>query len=337
MAGGALQETRVLGQWLLCGLGGALACTALTLLLMGRDCPSLTWEWAVQGAMLGLLGGGGVLAGRLLAARARSGLGAGGLILAALGVCAVLTAALVLLVAVAGGLLLPYGRAWAQLSPSPSAYLAAEDLAGLGLFGGTCVGLLWWGWPSRLRRVAARKTGIVVAIVVLAGYLAWPQWSPFWAPTARNARAGSCECNLRQLGLGLEAYAADNDGPLPPCPTANDLAGIGYARLAEMQARDGRLGNAKGVLGGGAIWPYAGNAGLFLCPDDPWNLNWQGRPILDRFPEPGIGYEWNAKWAGQRLSDVPAEAWLLRDRGPWHPGGRNVLSADGRVRREGRP
>ena len=133
---------------------------------------------------------------------------------------------------------------------------------------------------------------------------------------------------MRYLGTALIMYTEDW-GALPQCTHANELVGVDYQKLEEYRQMPRRDRPAKPPLRGGAIWPYLKNQGIFFCPSDPWNLDWRGRLIFDRFPEPGISCTWNAAVAGKKLEDLPPDTWLLRDRQPWHFGGWNVVQADG--------
>ncbi|HUS79757.1 MAG TPA: DUF1559 domain-containing protein, partial [Armatimonadota bacterium] len=176
---------------------------------------------------------------------------------------------------------------------------------------------------------AARQCAVLTACVLAVAWLGWWPVSPLWSVGRADARAQSCRANLKSLCLGLQMYAEDYDGRLPMCSTSNDLVGVDYERLAYDLAQP--CPNAKAVLGGGAIFPYVKNTGVFFCPSDPWNLDWRGRPIADRYPEPGISYTWNAAVAGQLIADLPDDTWVLRDREPWHRGGRNVGYVNGRA------
>ncbi|MBV9215995.1 MAG: DUF1559 domain-containing protein [Acidobacteria bacterium] len=81
---------------------------------------------------------------------------------------------------------------------------------------------------------------LLVVIILLAGLVDWG------APLGARERARKIQClnNLRQIGLGLEAYAADHDGRYPAVPS--DLV-QNYLFVSN----------------------YVGNAGsIFKCPSD---------------------------------------------------------------------
>jgi prepilin-type processing-associated H-X9-DG protein len=52
---------------------------------------------------------------------------------------------------------------------------------------------------------------VVVAIISLLAAILFP----VFAPARENARRSSCLSNIRQIGLGLDQYASDNDERLP--------------------------------------------------------------------------------------------------------------------------
>ncbi len=179
-------------------------------------------------------------------------------------------------------------------------------------------------WPSDLQ---ARRGFAAGAVAILAGVMVlWFPTSPVFHRAVDHARQISCQSDLRMLGNALRMYAMDNDDRLPLCKVANDLPGVDYTRQAQARARGW---GAKGMLGGGAIWPYMNNGGIFFCPSDEWNRDCFGRAIADRFPVPGIGYTWNASAAGKAVAALPLDTWLFHDREPWHFHGWNVAFPDG--------
>jgi hypothetical protein len=204
----------------------------------------------------------------------------------------------------------------------------------LAALGGMVAAALQWGWPGRRRSAAGWRTAAAALAALGAVYLLWPEWSPLFAPTREFARGSACESQLKGLGRALQMYAESWDGRLPLCKTANGLAGVRHDLLDNIRAHGSPRGSPPRpwrVLGGGPLQDSLRNATMYFCPSDPANCDWRGHLIIDRFPEPGISYAWNAKWAGKRLQQVPADEWLLRDRGPWHNGGWYVVRGDGRV------
>jgi hypothetical protein len=211
-------------------------------------------------------------------------------------------------------------------------YVRPYTMAALAAVGGAIGGAVLWGWPRESRRAAARNAAVGVLLALATAYVVWPEWSPFAKGARDMARNASCQANLKSLGLSLRMYAEAWDGRLPPCKTANDLVGVDYDKLRAMLAQRPPVGPPWAALGGGPLHEVLRNAQMFGCPSDPANFDWRGRPVLDRYPEPGVSYAWNAKWAGKRITSVPDGEWLLRDREPWHHGGWNVVFRDARVK-----
>jgi len=107
----------------------------------------------------------------------------------------------------------------------------------------------------------------------------------------KQASAKQCQLHLRRLGVELALYAGEHEGAFPE--SLEELRDVLLAREPE------------GNLPGDGRW--------FRCP---------GRPL-----SADIGYEYVA---GATL-DSPAKRIICYDRKGNHPGGRNVLFADGQV------
>ncbi|MBM3472284.1 MAG: DUF1559 domain-containing protein [Armatimonadetes bacterium] len=322
----------VFGQWLLCGAAGALLCLVVALLCVGVGFPALVLALGVWGLQWGLIGGaamGGVLR---LFGRLSRGVAPNGSLLIAIVICGICA-----FVALASGVVRsPWhvrpGVPVLPLGPVPYRWILLPiPLAMLGGLGGTLAASVLWRWPPQRRRPAAWRAGAAALLSTAVVYLASPEGSPLFAKTRAFGRRTSCQSNLKQLRLGLNMYAEDWDGKLPACDTANDLPGVDYGRLAAIEADAADVVGSKGALGRGAIWPYVKNAGLFFCPSDPANWDWRGWYRMDRFPSPGISYAWNAELAGRKLSSIPNDEWLLRDREPWHNRGWNLVMRDGQA------
>jgi len=96
---------------------------------------------------------------------------------------------------------------------------------------------------------------VVAFIAILAAILL-----PVFHRTRENARAITCQSNLRQLGQAFQMYAADYDG-VWPCP-----GGL-YGDL-----------NYWHQSGNGGLEPYLKNAGMglfsvWVCPT--WRMGWE--------------------------------------------------------------
>jgi hypothetical protein len=309
----------------------------LLLALLAPDIPGALWAVPLYGGQWGLIAGAVVLGGQWLIRRTAGGLTSNGLLLIAVLMCSVLV---IWLLSVQ---YLSWLWVWLPIKrslPFVSVYVTPGTVAASGLSGGVMMAALVVAWrrESWLRSIRNVAAGGLLASAFL--YLVWPSWSPLWRPTRAAAQATACQSNLRSLGKALSAYAVDADGHLPTCGSANDLLGVDYeqleAMLAPLMASDEIALIQPSItprahLGGGPLDAYLRNASIFFCPSDPSNLDSRGRPIIDRFPEPGISYTWNEAAAGNTLEAMPPDTWLLRDREPWHNGGRNVVDAEGRA------
>ena len=142
-----------------------------------------------------------------------------------------------------------------------------------------------------------------------------------------KSKQAVCETNLRQLGMALQMFLADNDGRFP--------AAWFLPRHAENDP-----GSIMRVL-----FPYVRNKAIFMCPAAP-------EPI-QKF---GLGYLWNDRLNNMLADQIPnpSQVWVLTDLNavtsaltpqqaeefkinigaipPAHVGGYNVLYADGHVK-----
>ena len=114
---------------------------------------------------------------------------------------------------------------------------------------------------------------VIMTIAVLSVLLL-----PALAGTKPNSQAFQCLENLRQLTLGWQMYAEDNNGKLPPngqqssqAATPTDpryLPGGAYAQWCP-----GTVSTLPGAANGdfikaGLIYPYVNNTNLYRCPSD---------------------------------------------------------------------
>lgn len=90
-----------------------------------------------------------------------------------------------------------------------------------------------WSWPVRVLGVVG--LGLVAAILF-----------PVFARTREPHRYGSCQSNLKQIGLGLIQYTQDYDDKFPP-----------------LAARGSAYGWAD------ALQPYLKSTRIFQCPNEP--------------------------------------------------------------------
>jgi prepilin-type N-terminal cleavage/methylation domain-containing protein/prepilin-type processing-associated H-X9-DG protein len=184
---------------------------------------------------------------------------------------------------------------------------------------------------------------VVIAIIgVLAAITL-----PVFFRAREKARQVTCLSNLKQLGAAMVMYATDWDGGLPAARVFEGREGNPYGNWAGVSWVNGGCDPTKGQ-----IYSYAGNARLYLCPDD------SGIPapkILDATAQPyPLSYSMNYKMSFWNLDSLWAPAdrvglLLHEDRetindgdfhGPWeegvvtdrpsqvHSGGTNVLFCD---------
>jgi prepilin-type processing-associated H-X9-DG protein/prepilin-type N-terminal cleavage/methylation domain-containing protein len=176
---------------------------------------------------------------------------------------------------------------------------------------------------DRTRRFLSPGFTLVEAALVVAilGLLAAVAISVVGAVLDRS-RETRCLSNLRQIGLAVQAYAADHEQTLP------DL-------------RAGRNSkNEAGPVMDEVLLPYAGCPDIFRCPGDRRGL----------FESTGSSYFWNYLpvlrddgTKNLRLPSLefsltgardPARIPLVADKEAFHGGGKrsNILYADGSAR-----
>lgn len=154
---------------------------------------------------------------------------------------------------------------------------------------------------------------ILVAISLVAMLVAFG----FRAVGGIQARATPAKClgNLRQIGVGLQAYLADHDQRMPML-----AAGRRSTEESELDTIDTVLAS------------YVGDPAAFRCPAD--TTLWQSS---------GTSYYWNVVLNGQmahnlnflEIADTPTRIPVLSDKEGWHrktSSRVNFLYADGHAR-----
>ncbi|QTN33038.1 prepilin-type N-terminal cleavage/methylation domain-containing protein [Akkermansiaceae bacterium] len=144
---------------------------------------------------------------------------------------------------------------------------------------------------------------IVIAIIAVIGGIAYPLTISMMG----KSREASCLGNLRQIGIGLQGYLADNQNRLP-------ILALGRA------SKDSPEPALETVL-----LDYVGSPDVFRCPADK-----------EEFEKSGSSYNWNVTQNGLLISEVsffgiegrPHSVPLVSDKESWHPGGTNFLYAD---------
>ncbi|HMS54190.1 MAG TPA: DUF1559 domain-containing protein [Fimbriimonadaceae bacterium] len=114
---------------------------------------------------------------------------------------------------------------------------------------------------------------VVIAIIAILAAILFP----VFAQAKESARATTCLNNMKQLGVGVMSYLADNDGYYPnpycdryPCAGwvisgANPLAGTTNPACTMVDAWNNDLCSiADPKLG--AIYPYVKNEQVYKCP-----------------------------------------------------------------------
>jgi prepilin-type N-terminal cleavage/methylation domain-containing protein len=140
---------------------------------------------------------------------------------------------------------------------------------------------------------------IVIAIIAILAALLLPALS---TAKAKGLRI-SCMNNLRQLGVGCQVYAADNDGRL--------VENWPYALQPNLETNCWMHGNMRrasdatnqGLLRTGKLFPYANNPNSYHCPADRSTgdgvVNASGGSSAPR----GRSYSMNS-WIGSRYMEM---------------------------------
>ena len=148
---------------------------------------------------------------------------------------------------------------------------------------------------------------VVIAIIAVLASLLLPAFSA----ARRKADTADCLNNLRQIGIAIRLYAEDNEARLPRVPS--DRGPAQFNRAPENWTIVSVLRPC-----------LSGNVEVFECPADE-TLEVERRDS---------SYTWNHDFNGRKLHYIenPAAHYLMRDKEPWHDGGRqNRLFVDGHV------
>lgn len=122
---------------------------------------------------------------------------------------------------------------------------------------------------------------VVIALITLLMAMIQPSLSR----SKEIARRTKCGSNLRQTGVGHQAFADDHGGVLPPGQAATGQAGFGiYAVYVSSMTNHPEFGRyrAHGILG---HRNYIPDPRVFYCP------SWHGYPLqFDKSLPPGGGW-----------------------------------------------
>jgi prepilin-type N-terminal cleavage/methylation domain-containing protein len=154
---------------------------------------------------------------------------------------------------------------------------------------------------------------VVLAIIAILVGLLYPALSAY----QDMGRRAQCLNNLRQIGIGLVNYAADNDGMLPPANTNWNANTVGAIRIDTAVRSQQEWAYW--------VWPYLGlshNDYVFRVNDSRWD-DTSGNPRskfnlftcpttrLKRIPVPGMGisqvqFEANSGAKSYAMNVMPA-------------------------------
>src|SRR5678815_4734178 len=101
---------------------------------------------------------------------------------------------------------------------------------------------------------------VVLAIVSILAGLLLPGLS---SAKSRGKKIG-CVNNLKQVALGIQMYAADNDGRLPE----NSPSGHGDIGWISGNMKQLDQATNQTLIRQGKLFPYANNIALYHCPAD---------------------------------------------------------------------
>jgi prepilin-type N-terminal cleavage/methylation domain-containing protein len=114
------------------------------------------------------------------------------------------------------------------------------------------------------RRRAFTLIELLVVIVIIAILVAL--LFPVFAQSREQARKTTCASNLRQLGMAVHQYVADNDGRLPGAAIAVPDSAGAYGGWMWYETV-GHFWTAYDPTKG-SIYPYVKSPGVYACPSD---------------------------------------------------------------------
>jgi len=156
---------------------------------------------------------------------------------------------------------------------------------------------------------------VVLAIISILAALLLPALS---SAKAKGRQVG-CVNNLKQLGLGFQMYAADNEGRLPentPAGRGNNPWVLGNLKNAAEATNQTLIRQSK-------LFPYASHVACYRCPADPsqvggsprvrsYSMNgWMGSRSMETDSRPA-GYRTFVR-ESELAAARPATLWVLLD------------------------
>ncbi len=136
----------------------------------------------------------------------------------------------------------------------------------------------------------------VIAIISLLSAILFP----VFARARENARRSSCQSNLKQIGLAMTQYAQDYDELLPPVMTRYCVTPAQLITQPAERANDvaNQCAVSTTYRSGWieAVYSYAKNAQIFVCPSDftgkqaAWNMGLIAGPMLPTSSSYGMSH-----------------------------------------------
>jgi prepilin-type N-terminal cleavage/methylation domain-containing protein/prepilin-type processing-associated H-X9-DG protein len=170
---------------------------------------------------------------------------------------------------------------------------------------------------------------IVIAIIGMLVALTIPQWGRLQT----RAQSVACVNNLRQVGIGVLSYVAENNNTFPMIePNPNDPV---YDQ--EEVTEEGKEIQVKPMLE--ALEPYGVTVGVLKCPTDirrnpsffsSYNTSYQWRVMVDDENAIAPAIYGGRRGYGMRIVK-PSRVTLCTDFLPIHGGRANRLYGDGHV------
>jgi len=200
------------------------------------------------------------------------------------------------------------------------------------------------------------------SIALLSGAALLPalaQTNPFdfFGNARENARASTCQSNLKRIGLSMLMYLQDYDERFPPIATSKKAPKVIESSDTKLLFKSDKDDDKRGFGWAGLIQPYLKSTDVLQCPDekhpaaanpdtseagytDYWmnaRASGQSQAIFDNFNFTVLSGDGDggspASTARYAISDIPA-SWRTVAGSPAkrHLGRGNYLFADGHVK-----
>jgi prepilin-type N-terminal cleavage/methylation domain-containing protein len=172
--------------------------------------------------------------------------------------------------------------------------------------------------PRATRRRAAFTLLEILVVVVIISILAALLLPALSAARARSRQAG-CANNLKQLALGFQMYAVDNESRLPE----NTPAGRGDNPWVRGDLKNPQEATNQIFIRQNKLFPYANHVAVYRCPADQgqaggaanarsYSMNgWMGSRAMELDSRPA-GFRTFVR-ESELAAAKPAELWVLLD------------------------